>query len=489
MPESEVKQLKSRSIVVAKQAALDQRWFDGLRSVDDNSQVVGLSRELFTVLGPSHRTLERYRKVYERIPFNPDLYPTDFGVPDVEALKKPLQQLKDLRQTIADTEVNTAIRQAYMMKIDEVLLQNDILIAAVNRDSAGFLAANQAIYGLPDRAIFTATCAWIRRHARGYMNSTSHSVAEAAAQVLESVPRIGGSAKRLVPRNAVFRRVQATHSRPDGYFSQLFGDTPLPEYVTAKEGDPVVKMAIKAIGLDYALADSSDELWGVVHHRNQVVRPAGYNLPLADFKGIVAHEVGSHLLERGNGQRQPLRLLEVGLDRYEAGNEGRAFLREQIMYASPYDMLQQSGWEYICLKHVAISLASGLHRSPYDFQELYETLYPVCLLFQTIRRPDNPVYAQTIARDETWHLLVRVLKGTDGFGGAYLKDIVYLEGNVKAWQMAAINPAYILYGDNGKFDISRAEHRKLLASFGIKPEAGSRFNLRHRFRRFQTGQS
>ncbi len=324
------------SIVIVERPAVDQPWFDALQEIDRHSAVIGLSRELFTVLGPSRQVLEHYRNVYQNIPFNPDLRPTDIDVGDIKALARPLKQLANLRQAILDNETNDAVRQAYVRKIDEVLLQNDILIAAVSRDAASFQTANLAVYGAPDKKVFATTCNWLRQHAESYISSDSQLVAQAAAKVLETTPQLRGNPNHIIPRNAVFKRVRALHDRPGGYFSQLFGDGPLPENITAQKGDPVVKATIRAVGSDYELVASSDELWGIVHHRRQVVRPSGYSLPPAGFKGIIAHEVGSHLLERANGRRQPLRLLEIGLDRYECGNEGRAFVREQIVHASPY---------------------------------------------------------------------------------------------------------------------------------------------------------
>lgn len=457
------------NITINEQPAIDGKWFRLLHKIDVDTPAVGLSRELFTTLGPAHEELERLRKVYERIPFNPDLRPRHI---DTSTLKAPLEQLVGLRQRIGAEEPVAVIRQAYSRKIDEVILNNQLLIAAATHDKTSFDRINRQLYGQPDRKIFAAECAWLRKYAGEYARSVNPDIRAAAEAVLRAVPGLRGNQRHIIPRNKVFKQVRDMHFRSGGYFAQLLGGLELPNTVTAENGDPVVRMAIATTGADYTLADSTDELWGVIHHSRQVVRPPGYRLPRAEFLGIVAHEVGSHLLERCNGRRQPLRLMEIGLDRYEQGNEGRAFLREQIIYNAPYDMLHQPGWEYIVLKHFAICLGFGLHKQPYTFRQVYETVYPVCLLFQTIRRPDNPVYAAVAAGGETWHLAVRVLKGTDGHGGAYLKDIVYLEGNVRAWKHAARNPNIILFGDQGKFDIARHEHLQLLAALGIKPAKG-----------------
>lgn len=462
------------SLTVDKRPALDQHWYDSLREIDSTTDVIGLSRELFTVLGPDHDSLEAMRTTFDAVPYNPDLRPLHGGI---TRLEQPIRQLAALRQIIASREANRTVQTLYIAKIDEVLLHNRILIAAITGDKAGFNAANHRLYGLPDKTVFRDICAWLWLYSQDYAFSQNTYLRHCAMSMRRLLPQTRGTSKRLFPGNAVFRRVRAMHVQTGGYFEQLLGGQQLPERVTAETGDSIVRYAIAAIGSDYKLADSSDELWGVVHYAKQVVRPPDYNLSRQDYMGIVAHEVGSHLLERTNGANQPLRLLEVGLDRYEAGNEGRAFLREQLAYNSPYDMQHNSGWQYIILKHLAISLASGLHKQAYDFRSLYDTMFSVCHFFQALKRPDDPSIAQATAHSETWHLLTRILKGTDGFGGAYLKDIVYLEGNLRAWKLATYRPHLILFGDAGKFDIARRDQRQLLSTIGLTASATHRLRL------------
>jgi len=58
-----------------------------------------------------------------------------------------------------------------------------------------------------------------------------------------------------------------------------------------------------------------------------------------------------------------------------------------------------------------------------------------------------------------------VLKGIEG--ETYMKDIVYLEGNARCWQIAAVKPERILDGDLGKLDISRQDHLEILKFLNI----------------------
>ena len=190
--------------------------------------------------------------------------------------------------------------------------------------------------------------------------------------------------------------------------------------------------------------------------------------------GIVAHEVGSHLLETINGSHAKLRLLETGLDRYELGNEGRAYVREQIMFDSFTDYINQSdwyptkaSWEYRIAIHLVISLACGLGGRAFGFAELFQ-LVKKLFSFWTVSR--NLPNDQDIIDAGAWNMVVRALKGTNGTGGAYRKDIVYLEGNIRCWQVAHDNPDMVMYGDAGKFDIANHRHVMMLTELGILPQ-------------------
>lgn len=181
----------------------------------------------------------------------------------------------------------------------------------------------------------------------------------------------------------------------------------------------------------------------------------------------LGHEVGSHLLERINGLVGPLRLASDGLDRYELGNEGRAIIREQV----PYETFDEFGnlvrWRDILRRDIAVGLGAGVgEERPHSFSEVYGAMKPI-----------DTMYALKSGKPETahkrsWDLTVRTRRGVSGEGGAYLKDKVYLEGNVACWLTAALQgPAAISGGDLGKFDINNPRHIVLLQSVGLLPKA------------------
>lgn len=445
-----------QSLLCKQHPPRDSTWF---------AELAPLADELYITLGIPHQQLSELRHRFEQAMFVPDLRPLHL---DSAVYQQRNKVLAALAARISREESDAAVLAAYKLKIEELTVQNQLVLAAIAGDADALAQANRWLYGSPDARLVGAVCDWLRQLAiKSYPSSVPH-LSQAAAAVLEHVPDFGGSQQAIVPNSHVFKQVREAHFRPGGYMEQLFGTAQLPDNLTPLTGDPVTSAAIVSVGSSYRLQASTDHLWGVIHAQKAVVRPEGYSLDRAEFLGIVAHEVGSHLLERENGLRQPLRLLSTGLDRYEASNEGRAFLREQIMFQSPYDMLGQKSWEHVVLLYLSAAIGTGIANMPNNFVDMYKLMLVVCTFLENLHAPDNPVMAGQLARESAWNISTRAAKGTDGNGGAFAKGLVYLAGNTAAWEMAAeIGPGAIFYGDSGKFDITRHDHRQILEQCGI----------------------
>ncbi len=445
----------SYKLLTENQTPLDSNWFDLLNDICD-----GLP-EVYIKLGPNAERLEVLRNEFINSNYsnNPDLSPRDL---DVQQYIEANIALTNLRNLIADKESNDVVVNSYVKRIDELIAHHNILIAAVSRNTESFRALNHLIYGKPNDEIFAASCNWIRQLAQNGLSSKSERTLNAAEGVLGVIPELGGKAELIIPNNATFESVRRLHLENNGYLDQLLAGTEIPEGVNQLAGEPILKQVLRNLDSNYSIRDA-DVFWGVSHASKSIYRPAQYELSKLQFTGIILHELGSHLLEYVNGSRQPLKLLATGLDRCDHINEGRAFLREQIVYENPGIALNEPSWEHIITLHLAISLSCGLYDHEYTFSEVYEVIYKVGLLMQSIRNPN--VSVADSAHEQAWITTTRVLKGIPG--ETYMKDIVYLEGNVRCWQIAAEKPERILTGDLGKFDISRQDHLEILKSINI----------------------
>jgi hypothetical protein len=454
---------------------LDSRWFERMQLL------IRRTGETYELLLPP---LEQYEAEYRafvdsRLKQLPNLYPRDV---DVVRLTGVRQELCELAAEVEADEKHNSVRRLYAERITEVITNIELVVAAQAHNDTKFEELNLKLYGPPDKTVFAAEVAWLRDFADDFLDETPTArpaEREAARTVLELLPKTPkGEKADLVPEADVFHMVRELHFLSGGYMDTLFGERRLEPgaVITPQGGDSIVRRAIAAIGSDFALEVSPDGLWSVSHQRHTVYRPAEYALEPPAFYGIVAHEVGSHLWESVNGGRSKLRLLSLGLAGYEKGNEGRAQLREQIMLPTPEAYVSQiwhpakASWQYRIAIHTVICLASGMGGETFGFRDIYRLLVALFNLWAAKNGNDMIKPGDEDLARGAYHMAVRALKGTSGRGGAYYKDIVYLEGNIRAWQLANEWPELILYGDLGKFNIGNREHVTMLQELGIIPK-------------------
>lgn len=446
---------------MTNQNTYDEKWYKRL------SELLSLTGEVFAALELPQDELHRRRIMFRASNYsqNPDLLPRHI---DKTALQFCNTQLQELLSDLEREEQNVAVKEVYTARIQEMIANNTMIIAATVGDSETFRNQNEFIYGKPDRQIFYDVCSWIRGDAEKTLEHSDGALKNFAKTILQLVPKSTGNPNGIMPDEATFHKIRNLHHQKGGFYDTLFRGLSLPSSgkVGQDLGDEICIQVLKNIGSDYDLAYAENGIWAVLQTQKSVVRPPDYELDRDEFVGIVSHEIGSHLLEAVNGGKQPLRLLETGLDRYEFGSEGRAFLREQIVYPNEATFIRQASWEYIIVLHLGVSLAEGLDGRPYTFSELYNIIYWLFSFWRERRFPYD-VRNEQIVRDEAWFLAVRISKGSVGSGGAYMKDIVYLEGNIRCWEVARHQPELILLGDEGKFDIANQSHIQVLQRLGI----------------------
>lgn len=439
--------------------AVDERWFDRYQAL---SVQIG---ETYELLLPDNETLQAKRREFElsdhTVPVA--LYPdrANTGV-----INKAREQLDRLKTEISHDEENLHVRESYIDAIAALDWNAMMILAGTNQDDMVFRQANSFLYDPPSRDVFKAVCHWIRHDAKATYETGDENLAKPAEDVLRVIPDLHDNHHMIIPSEKLFHEVRRMHRRKGGYYDTLFGDDGLPTdaYIDERAGDDICRRMLENIGSDFTMAPSDNNIWAVFPSRKQVVRPAGYRMDRDEFVGVVCHEIGSHVLEHESGQKQHLKLLGVGLAGYEKGNEGRAFLREQIVYENERTFLRQFAWEYIAALHLSVCLASGVYQKPYDFAALYHVLY-ILYRFWRERRLPRSTNNDAFAHDEAWQLAVRIMKGTNGTGGAYMKDSVYLEGNIHCWQAAATDAEIILRGDLGKIDITNPRHMEIIEKF------------------------
>lgn len=397
----------------------------------------------------------------------------DLDTFSLEVKQASLRQWK--RDLLARTDVDPLVMQLYRWKINEHIANVNMLIASSKGDMVGFRRWNEFIYGKPDEDIYRGALDWVANDADNLLNMPDQhpEVISAANRVKELLKDKRGYRELLIPEPETFEAVRADHMGKKGYYGLLLAGVDVPTgKITTEVGDPILKQVIKNIGSDKPIVDAKGASWSV--SSRGVERPASLNMPAERFVGLgLGHEIGSHELERTNGKRGPIGLAQDGFDRYELGNEGRAVIREQVPYESFNEFGKIIRWRDILRRHIAASFAFGVGEDgPASSSETYAFMNTIDTMYQMKLKPDEPEAAREAARKKTDDLLAdRILKGTDGTGGAYLKDKVYLEGNVANWLTAATRGASaISEGDLGKFDINNPRHIDAMQKLGLLPE-------------------
>ncbi len=396
---------------------------------------------------------------------------------DEAVLVERAEELRAFKlEIIADETIDSMLRQAYRWRVNEAIANVYMQISALHGDEQGYRRWGEFIYGKPKADIYKAALDFIAHDAETIIEAhTDNAVAVAAAhRVLGNIGDLRGDRTILYPDSETFQAVREDHFRRDtGFYALLFAgvDMPTDGKVDNAVGDPIIdRMVHDNLQSDYERVDAAGSTWGVSHTKKQVERPKIFSMVWQRFIGLSGHEIGSHLLEYVNGLRGRFRILsDIGLDRTELGNEGRALIREQAPYETFEEFTKTVRWRDVLRRDIAIGYAHGTDETELHKQgEMYDFMLAIDTMYQARLKSNNSAAEiEEKSRDKTESLLTRILRG-----GVYLKDKVYLEGNVGCWRAAKERgPQAISDGDLGKHDIANARHITVLQAVGVLPEA------------------
>jgi hypothetical protein len=183
---------------VPQQQPVDQEWYDRLRPL---LQDLG---ETFEALMPPQQQLQHDYEEFRAHGKLPNLYPHLDNTGKYDKLRSDLEDLQKL----------------YTWRIDESILNIDMILAAGRQDDKAFETANRKIYGEPNRTIFDSSCAWIREQIRIAV-AQNKSIEKVGNELLGLLPDTRGDASELFPDPETFSKVRNLHLEPSGYLPQL----------------------------------------------------------------------------------------------------------------------------------------------------------------------------------------------------------------------------------------------------------------------------
>ncbi len=390
---------------------------------------------------------------------NPTL---DYPSLDIDRINQIESSLLAMKREIITGEQNEIVKQTYRWRLNEKIAEARMLKAAVSGDSDRFTRYSEFIYGKPSPDVFNYTVNTIRMSAERNLSSDNVDVQIAATELLESLPIVE------VPRFTNLPDAETVDFARNQTITELGDLINMPADVKkldATQIKDVFDYAINKVGADdwSVVIDekSSKTAISVSQETAEVKIPAERSATRSKVEGLILHEIGTHVARRVNGEHSKLKLLGLGLDRYEAGDEGVATMREQALAGKVDDF---RGVE----KLLGIGLALGTDGQPRDFREVYNILEKY-LMFNNLVSGKELIDAHEKSQTSAWNNTVRIFRGTNCKtpGACFTKDIVYRNGSIGVWDVIKNNPSEMSRFNVGKYDPSNHRHIFILEQLGI----------------------
>ncbi len=391
---------------------------------------------------------------------NPDL---DYPDLDIDKLDELDGILTAKKRDIVANEDNEIVMKAYRWKLNEKIAEVRLLKAAQTGDMRRFQRYSRFVYGEPSPEIFNYTIRKIYDKAIINSGSENPELRESATRLLErlTVPDEKGHAIDPPVENESFSEFRTkTKALADALFDNNEQNGSLLSAENVKTAFDIALERISADGWSSVISESTRSV-STNQEEQKMLIPSDKEISVRRLAELIVHEIGTHVQRRVNGERSRLKLLGLGLDRYEIGEEGIATAREQALSSGVKDFSSLDG-------HLAIGLAVGIDGEPRDFRDVYEFLKNYFEM-SNLESGVSADEAGKKAEDKAWKRCVRTFRGTDckTKGVCFTKDIIYREGNIGIWRVFNENSKEVLRFDVGKYDPANSRHLLILEQLGI----------------------
>lgn len=410
--------------------AQDARWFLELKRIKMPLLIRAFSVDIYKAKDDYLRFITNPK--YNPEPFYPNL--------DLTLATDAYQELSVLRDTILQQEQEKSIREIYVEKIEEMMLELEMQRASVQKDWSRFKELNERRYGLLQREVVADIRS--RLASKYSLFTPAEDPSSTVAQLRSSI-----SSEKL-------------HQVRDHLHTPFLEDVDLSRVYHAQEIKALWDQALRTEAPGWKSEVSDHHLVVCVNTRVRTLFiPAFGKVRGAKLQKLFAHEVGAHIRRRMGGKRSRLQLMSTGLPHYEAAEEGLALLIEQSLRDTFTDF---GGHD----KYLALALATGVFDgSARDFKDTYAILAEY--FYERKKKVHSEETSRRLSQERAWSIAWRVFRGADPSipGVCFLKDKIYREGNISVWRCILEDGSLLADAYLGKFDLCDPAQRKVATEF------------------------
>ena len=348
------------------------------------------------------------------------------AIPIAEVMRK-IEELRLLAATIAKDEPNAIVRRFYLDVIDEHLWYLQMIQSTHEGNTLSFKRYNQAIHPEPTPLEMERALSQVARLiALGRQRADTAEVSERLTQFLQGIHAPLASVPMAEIPIVIQKPAVSTSTKPHLY------------------APATIKRFFDAVMRDYGfdgwrtIIDSTANDPRIEQLTQELILP-DKPLSVVSVRGLLSHEIESHVFRAASGAKSRLDLLATGTRGFMATEEGLAQYYDRKTALLQGKVVEEFNAGSL-FGTLSTGLASGVLTTPLTFFQLYTFLELFLLLYRTINGLDKDIQkAQTRAQNLARLRCLRTFRGVPDLtmaGVAYLKDALYYRGEQAV--MAAI---------------------------------------------------
>ncbi len=355
------------------------------------------------------------------------------------------------------------------------LMTADKLKSEPDNTSLGqeFGEQSAAIYGVPDRSIFTTLTNRLRMKAEQVEDIDEHS-GEITRELLQMLPETEESQTEVLtpPQSLIDHYQERVHEK----FAPLLAVVPEdqeefnPDQMAGVFEDVLDVLRSQEYDPDHEWQVEVQDTTGGISVRAEekkiIIPGKRSNMSHREMREKVVHEGGVHLLRSLNGEQSGLLVLSQGLADYYDAEEGMGVVMEQLLNGQP----KERGVQH----YLNTGLALGLDGTPRDFRDTFE----IAWRREAVNRLSDQENQQSTddiikkSKQQAYRQCERIFRGTPAEmpGVVFTKDLAYFNGNYQMWQYLEQNRGNEEAFDElfaGKFDPANETHVRIIESLKV----------------------